>query len=678
MAVVVALALVVLLLVTARLVAHDRARLYEVYALDRQRALDEASARVEEGLQDVAEDLAFGAGLAASADGEVQRREVLSALVGSVRAYRGAVITDEAGAPLLTVTDPRREGPAAEQLAAMVRDVARKAQRPGALVVEASLDAPTQGGGLLRVFATRLPDGAPDAGRCLALVVDTVPLLSPLTILAAENLTWLVVVGPHGRVVPVSSPEAAAFDGTIAAGGAPTLGRVLADLRAGGSGMRSLPEGEARALGLGEGEELATWRSISPHGVQPWGVATLSSVAPLRSHERSLVLRLGSASALAGLLVAGFGAYSAVALRRSNDLSQRLAHAAALAQASERARRVVSLIPLSVLVVRPDGAVVEANPAWVGQFGAPRPGVDLTQALPEAEPEALDLLRGLVARAGTSAELVRVEETPLRLQRSGGRYALHALPLGGAASDVALLLDDQTELAALRTRLVRSEKLATVGELAAGIAHEVGTPLSVVRGRAEYILGKLGPGHPQGEGLRVIVEQIERVVRTIRALLDFARGQPVETVATDMGQIADRVQALLQVEAERRGLALRVVLPGPAPVVTADPDQLEQVLVNLLLNALDASSAGGQVELRVESLRDGFVQIQVVDQGPGIPPGELHRVFDPFFTTKKRGQGTGLGLTTVLQIARAHGAQVELDSVVGRGTRAILRWPGGR
>lgn len=673
---VVALALVLLVVVTGRLVEHDRDRLYQVYASDRQRALDEAAARVEEGLQDVSEDLVFGAGMVASADEESQRREVLYALVGSVRAYRGAVITDAQGDPLLAVTDPRRAGPDADQLAAMARDVARKALRPGARVVEASLDAPAEGGGLIRVFATRLPDSPDDAGRCLALVVDTAPLLSPLTILAAENLTWLVIVGPHGRIVPLSSPQALGFDEAVAQGIAPTLGAILADLRDGGAGLRSLPQQEAEALGLGEGEDLATWRAIAPQGVQPWGVATLSSVAPLRSHERSLTLRLGGASALAGLLVAGFGAYSAVALRRSSELTARLDHAAALARAHVRAQRVVSSIPLSVLIVRPDCAVVEANPAWIRQFGAPPAGAHISAALPDSDAEARSVLCGLVARAADSAEPVQVDETPLRLHRATGRYALHALPLGGAAPDVALVLDDRTELVALRTRLVRSEKLSTVGELAAGIAHEIGTPLSVIRGRAEYILGKLGPGHPQAEGLRVIVEQIERVVRTIRALLDFSRGQPAAAVATDLGQVVDRVLALLRLEAERRGLRLEASRPTPAPVVTADPDQLEQVLVNLLMNALDASPEGGRVDLVVSPAQEGLVPIEVVDQGPGIPAGELHRVFDPFFTTKKRGQGTGLGLTTVLQIARAHGAHVELDSAAGRGTRALLRWPG--
>lgn len=673
---VVALALFTLVAVTGRLVEHDRARLYQVYATDRQRALDEAAARVEEGLQDVAEDLAFGAGMVASTEEEGQRREVLYALVGSVRAYRGAVITDREGAPLLAVTDPRRKGPDADQLAAMARDVARQAQRPGARVVEASLDAPAEGGGLLRVFATRLPDSPVDAGRCLALVVDTAPLLSPLTILAAENLTWLVIVGPHGRIVPLSSPQATSFDAVVERGAAPTLGAILEELRSGGAGMRALPQEEAMALGLGEGEDLATWRAIAPQGVQPWGVATLSSVAPLRSHERSLILRLGGASALAGLLVAGFGAYSAVALRRSSELAARLGHAAALARANERAQRVVSSIPLSVLIVRPEGDVVEANPAWLRQFGPPPPGAGLPAALPEADPAALDLLRGLVSRAAAGAEPVQVDETLLRLQQTSGRYALHALPLGGPSPDVALVLDDRSELAALRTRLVRSEKLSTVGALAAGIAHEIGTPLSVIRGRAEYILGKLGPDHPQAEGLRVIVEQIERVVRTIRALLDFSRGQPAAAVATDLGQVVDRVLALLRLEAERRGLRLETRRPDPAPEVTADPDQLEQVLVNLLMNALDASAPGGRVVLGVAAAHAGFVEIEVIDHGVGIPPDELHRVFDPFFTTKKRGQGTGLGLTTVLQIARAHGAQVELDSAVGRGTRAILRWPG--
>jgi signal transduction histidine kinase len=234
----------------------------------------------------------------------------------------------------------------------------------------------------------------------------------------------------------------------------------------------------------------------------------------------------------------------------------------------------------------------------------------------------------------------------------------------------------------LEDQLLRAEKLATVGVLAAGVAHEIGTPLGVIRGRAEYMLGKLGgAAHPQGRGLSAIIEQIDRVSRTIRQLLDFSRFQPAEARAVFLGPLVHGLQELMHIEAERRRVRLHVEVPEHLPALAANADQLQQVLLNLVLNACDACSAGGQVRLIASRVpgdtpeAQGMLELRVEDDGCGIAPEHLHQVFDPFFTTKKRGQGTGLGLTMVAQIVRNHGGQVEIDSAPGRGTCVTLRWP---
>ncbi len=257
-------------------------------------------------------------------------------------------------------------------------------------------------------------------------------------------------------------------------------------------------------------------------------------------------------------------------------------------------------------------------------------------------------------------------------------FAIHVLIANRRAAELRATQHHATRLAQLHEKLVQAEKLATVGVLAAGIAHEIGTPLGVVRGHAEYILGKLGPRETLAPGLRTIIEQIDRVCRTLRQLLDFSRPQAAHVRATDLRNHIQGLRQLLGVEAQRKGLTLQWELPEKLPLLAADPDQLEQVLVNLALNAIDACPEQGLVQIRASAsqLTEGEeVEISVEDNGCGIAAEHLHQVFDPFFTTKKRGQGTGLGLTVVAQIVRSHGGRVELTSDVGNGTCVRVSWP---
>jgi len=262
-----------------------------------------------------------------------------------------------------------------------------------------------------------------------------------------------------------------------------------------------------------------------------------------------------------------------------------------------------------------------------------------------------------------------------------GQYNVHAVPLEPRFPEarVLLVIEDLSALRSLEDQLLRAEKLATVGMLAAGIAHEIGTPLGIVRGRAEFLAWKLGTEHPQAAGARVIVEQIDHVTRTLRQLLDFASVRPAAVRPVAVAPLFAAAADLFRIEAERRRLHLSVRAPGALPRVSADPDQLQQVLVNLLINACDACAPGGHVEVAA-SLDDtpGLLRIEVIDDGCGIPEERRNQVFDPFFTTKKRGQGTGLGLTLAAQIVRNHGGQIELTSAPGRGTRVVVLWPAQR
>ncbi len=228
----------------------------------------------------------------------------------------------------------------------------------------------------------------------------------------------------------------------------------------------------------------------------------------------------------------------------------------------------------------------------------------------------------------------------------------------------------------LENQLIRADRLITVGVMATEIAHEVGTPLAVVRGRAEQ-LGRSLDGGAAAEDLAVIIRQVDQISSTLRQLLDFSRRAPLDRRAVPLDLIVERTQQLLQLKLEAGHLQLAVSLSEDLPMLSADPDQLQQVLVNLLLNACDASPPGGRVTLSARPAPNDMVLIEIVDHGTGIAPADLESVFDPFFTTKPRGEGTGLGLSITAGIVRNHAGRIELRSAPEEGTTVTVLWPAG-
>jgi signal transduction histidine kinase len=302
------------------------------------------------------------------------------------------------------------------------------------------------------------------------------------------------------------------------------------------------------------------------------------------------------------------------------------------------------------------------------------------------QPQATVAVASLV-RVGEAAEpwtLVRVSSAAsLRAQE---RTLVRRLVVGGCVAlglllaSAGYMIHNARRTAALRERLrleerlLHSEKLVTAGQLAAGIAHEIGTPLNVVRGRAELALSRLSADHPSAPGLQVIIDEVDRVTRLLGQLLDYVRPSRAEPCAVDVAAVAERVAILLGPKAGDRGVALAIDAPPHLRPVRADPDHVQQILVNLVMNALDASPRGGRVAVRARPARDAVV-LEVEDDGPGIPPDSRPHVFDPFFTTKKRGQGTGLGLWVVAQLIRAHGGEIEVADAPGGGALMRITWP---
>ncbi|HEV8548813.1 MAG TPA: ATP-binding protein [Polyangiaceae bacterium] len=229
-------------------------------------------------------------------------------------------------------------------------------------------------------------------------------------------------------------------------------------------------------------------------------------------------------------------------------------------------------------------------------------------------------------------------------------------------------------------QLRHAERLNVVGKLAAGIAHELGTPLSVIATNAELVDAQKAPPETVHRCCRLIIDQAERIASIIRQLLDFGRRGGADRSATDLGAVVESTVRLLAPLARKRRVELEVSLPAEPIIASVNHLELGQVLSNLALNAVQAMPRGGRslVELRRAEERGKPVAVlSVSDEGTGIRPEDVPRVFDPFFTTKGVGEGTGLGLSVAYGIVADHGGRVNVATEWGRGSRFDVILPLG-
>jgi two-component system NtrC family sensor kinase len=235
-------------------------------------------------------------------------------------------------------------------------------------------------------------------------------------------------------------------------------------------------------------------------------------------------------------------------------------------------------------------------------------------------------------------------------------------------------------------QLRHTERLATVGRLASGVAHELGTPLNVITGRAKLLSTEKLDSEEIGDYSRIIVEQTERIIRIIRQLLDFARRRQTHRMSTIMRQLCSQVLDLLRPMAGKARVTLKLVEEGESPGVSVDQSQIQQVLMNFVMNAIQAMPRGGTVEIKLypdrrknlahaDAAERDYLAIDITDQGEGIAPENLNLIFDPFFSTKDVGQGTGLGLSIAYGIIEEHKGWIAVESTVGKGTRFTIYLP---
>jgi PAS domain S-box-containing protein len=244
----------------------------------------------------------------------------------------------------------------------------------------------------------------------------------------------------------------------------------------------------------------------------------------------------------------------------------------------------------------------------------------------------------------------------------------------GRRSGSILIVEDVTARVRLEEQLQHSEKMASIGLLAAGVAHEVNTPLAGISSYTQMALGELDGQGPVAELLNKIEKQSFRAAKIVNNLLNFSRSGGVELTSVDVNKIILDVLSLLEHQFEGSRIKVRRELADDLPLVRGDENRLQQVFFNLMLNARDAMSAGGWLTLSTR-VHEGEMIAEVRDTGHGIRKEDIRRIYDPFFTTKGIGRGTGLGLSVSFGILQEHGGRLWADSTPGQGTSFRVSLP---
>ena len=261
---------------------------------------------------------------------------------------------------------------------------------------------------------------------------------------------------------------------------------------------------------------------------------------------------------------------------------------------------------------------------------------------------------------------------PIRQARIQAAFVVVALALAWA---LAALWHRQSRRARrLEGEARRREKMAALGEMAAVMAHEIRNPLGAIRGHAQLLAPRLAEDESGSRSVRTVVDETSRLSRLVDGLLRYARPSPPEPRPVSPGALVDRALELSAELAAEAGVSLERATKGDGPEMACDPDQVEQVLLNLVRNAVQAQDEGGGGRVRVSFARAGeWVEVRVEDAGPGVPEKERERIFSPFVTTK--AEGSGLGLAIARQIAEAHEGELVVEGSSLGGAALVLRLP---
>ncbi len=325
---------------------------------------------------------------------------------------------------------------------------------------------------------------------------------------------------------------------------------------------------------------------------------------------------------------------------------------------------VVQSMPAGLISIDTERRIVTANKAALEIFSRTESdvrGKNLQQLMGQGECSLAPMLRAGKEFIDQQIDCLRQDGETIPLKVS----ASHLRDRDGHLRGMVLIVRDQREIKAMEEALERSRRHAALGQMAAGVAHEIRNPLGTLRGFAQYFSRNSEQDVQAKEYADLMVGEVDRLNRTVSALLQFSRPREPESMAIDVNSIAQKCLTFVQEEADSKGVELEVQFPESELSLHADPDLLQQVLLNLLQNSLAATDIAGTVYLGGEET-DKVVRLWVRDTGKGMTSEEQAKMFDPFYTTRK--DGTGLGLALVLQIVEQHQGRIEVTSELEKGT----------
>jgi two-component system sensor histidine kinase HydH len=386
---------------------------------------------------------------------------------------------------------------------------------------------------------------------------------------------------------------------------------------------------------------------------------TISDLAATAAESRRQILLNGFLLLLLGTI----GMYFLILV-----LNRHIAHKV-LADAKQYAVDVVEGMEDGLISIDHDGVIRTLNRGAERVLGIP---ADEALGLSWMKVFAGDRWKGLSALIGAGRPCYGRPLPPLGPQLAPLVVSLAAVKGQAGRGGMVVFLRDREEVENLRVEVRRSERLAALGRLVAGMAHEIRNPLNSIRGFTQLLSGRFALGSQESRAVEIVIREVDRLNRVITELLDFSRPREMILAPLDLDQVAQGMVALVEREAAGGGVKLVVDAERSGVRVEGDADALKQMLLNLLLNALQAMPEGGVLTLSTRR-EEGDVVLSVADTGPGVPPDDAERIFEPFFTTRSRG--TGLGLAIVHRIVKDHGGEIRVKSNPGRGSVFEVRLP---
>jgi len=587
--------------------------------------------------------------------------------------------------PIIALSESDDETRKVQAFSAGADDYITKPSTPGELLSRVSLHVRTSQREWALIGSNRELRFLSDIGRGLLRALEPDQLVRRVAgatydAIDASLCAVYVTVGRDSHAVCVFDREGSADDSSL-------LNRsVLNDWLRSSASASSLLVTESSGFLLDD--DIHTTEYVAPFRFAGRSKGALIVAFDRREDCNEIERRLIDAAAQQTALAAHICSLYQAARETSFSLAKEVERRTAESEAQKRfIEAIIDSLPLSLYAVDRDYRVV----AWnrnreLGELGIPRGSALGRNVFKVLTRQPRDVLEQEFSRVFESGEIERIEQETTIGKGEIRYWLISKIPMWadstGEVSHVITVGEDVTERVEANRAVARAEKLAAVGRLAAGVFHEINNPLATISACAESLEARVNEGafdnSPMVEDLReylgLIRSEAFRCKSITNGLLDFSRIRASDHVTVDLGDVIGSVIRLLSHQKRRSAVEFRVDVADDLATVSGDPGQLQQAIIALATNALDAMVISGILTIAAKNEPDKVV-VEVTDNGVGISPENLPKIFEPFFTTKEIGKGTGLGLAVCYGILTEHGGSLDVQSTVGVGTTFTITLP---